>query len=408
MTVGWNGKSRAAVGLLAAVVLVACGAGGGGQQAGSKPIVIGGTLGLTGDYSGPSAEYKAVYDYWAQQVNAKGGLMGRKVSMKIYNDESTPTTAQQLYNQLINSDHVDLLLAPYTTAVGGAVVPIALSHHMVLFNGGFVGIKIFDDADGWVVGTYTYQEPDYTRGVFDLIKSLPADQRPTKVAVLTAQNPFTVVDRDGYNGRGGALNYARAAGMSVVVNEQYPASTTDFTGLVQKAKAAGADLFLELGLPNDSLQVARTINQVGYKPKLFCTCGSQVTTLPAWPKMGAAADGVIGTTISWPSQGYSGLSELQQLFQARGEKDIPAYGVVSYASLQVLQQAVEGAQTLDQAKLRDYILSGHVFHTAAGDIKYQRNGTPVYSEIILQYLDSQNQVVWPAKYATAKPTVPLP
>jgi len=395
--------------ILVPLVLVACGGGGASntQQASTKPIVIGGTLGLTGAFAGPSVEYNAVYNYWLQQVNAKGGLLGRKVEMKIFNDESTPTTAQQLYNQLINGDKVDLLLAPFATPIGGAIVPIVEQHHILLFNGGFVGINIFNNADGWVIGSYTYQEPDYTKGLFQLINTLPSDQRPTKVAIFTAQNPFTLVDRDGLNGQGGALQYAKQAGLKVVVNEQYPSTTTDFTGLVQKAKSAGADLVLELGTPNDSIQVARTVNQLGYKPKIFCTCGSQATTLPAWPQLGAAGEGVVGTTVSWPNQGFPGLSNLQQFFKQRNEQDIPTYGVVAYAILQVLQQAVEGAKTTDQTKLRHYILSGHVFRTAAGDIKYQSNGTPTYSQIVLQYINGQNQVVWPEKVATGKLVVPL-
>src|SRR5581483_1853910 len=275
----------------------------------TQPVVIGGTLGLTGPFAGPSVEYKAVYELWLADVNKRGGLLGRQVKMTIYNDEGTPTIAQGLFNRLITQDKADLLLAPYTTFVGGAIVPIVLSHKKILFNGGFVGINIFGAAKGSIVGSYTYQEPDYTRGVFELIKALPAEERPKSVAIFTAQNPFPIIVRDGYEGKGGALNFAKEAGMTVVVNEQYPPNTTDFTGLVQKAKAANAELLLALGLPNDSLQIARTVQQLGYKPKLFCTCGSQVTTLPAWPKMGAAGEGVLGTTISWPTQNFQGFAE---------------------------------------------------------------------------------------------------
>ena len=157
------------------------------QAADDMPVVVGGTLGLTGAFAGPSAEYKAIYDRWLDQVNKRGGLLGRPVKMMIYNDESTPTIAQSLYNRLIDQDHADLLLAPYTTVVGGAIVPIVMSHHMMLFNGGFVGMSIFDNAKGWIVGTYTYQEPDYTRGIFELIKTLPEAQQPKRVAILTAQ-----------------------------------------------------------------------------------------------------------------------------------------------------------------------------------------------------------------------------
>jgi branched-chain amino acid transport system substrate-binding protein len=376
------------------------------QAADEKPVVVGGTLGLTGAFAGPSAEYKAVYDRWLDQVNKAGGLLGRPVKMTIYNDESTPTIAQSLYNRLIDQEHADLLLAPYTTVVGGAIVPIAMSHHMVLFNGGFVGINIFDNAKGWIVGTYTYQEPDYPRGIFELIKTLPEAQRPKRVAILTAQNPFTIVAREGFQGQGGALNFAKAAGMSVVVDEQYPPNTTDFTGLIQKAKAGNADLLVELGLPNDELQVARTVKQQDYKPAIFCICGSQMTTLPAWPKLGDAGEGVMGTTISWPNQPFPGLADLAAFFKARGYDALPSYGVVSQAILEVMTQAVNGAKTLDQEKLKTYIQS-NTFHTVAGDIKYQPNGTPIYREVILQFLHGKNEVVWPAEYKTAVPVVPM-
>jgi branched-chain amino acid transport system substrate-binding protein len=376
------------------------------QAADEKPVVVGGTLGLTGAFAGPSAEYKAVYDRWLDQVNKAGGLLGRPVKMTIYNDESTPTIAQSLYNRLIDQEHADLLLAPYTTVVGGAIVPIAMSHHMVLFNGGFVGINIFDSAKGWIVGTYTYQEPDYPRGIFELIKTLPEAQRPKRVAILTAQNPFTIVAREGFQGQGGALNFAKAAGMSVVVDEQYPPNTTDFTGLIQKAKAGNADLLVELGLPNDELQVARTVKQQDYKPAIFCICGSQMTTLPAWPKLGDAGEGVMGTTISWPNQPFPGLADLAAFFKARGYDALPSYGVVSQAILEVMTQAVNGAKTLDQEKLKTYIQS-NTFHTVAGDIKYQPNGTPIYREVMLQFLHGKNEVVWPAEYKTAVPVVPM-
>lgn len=380
---------------------------GGMALAQQQPIVIGGTLGLTGNFAEPSADYKVVYQRWLDEVNKKGGLLGRPVKMTIYNDEGTPTVAQSLYSRLLDQDQIDLVLAPFTTFIGGAIVPIVLSHQKLLFNGGFVGINIFKNARGSIIGSYDYQEPDYTRGLFDLIKGLPADKRPKRVAIFTAQNPFPVVVRDGVGGVGGALNFAKAAGMSVVVNEQYPPSTTDFTGLVQKAKAANADMLLELGLPNDSLQVARTVQQQGYKPLIFCTCGSQVTTLSAWPKLGSAAEGVIGTTISWPSQGYPGLSELAAAFKARGDDTLPTYAIVGYAILQVIEQAVDGAKTLDQDKLKAYVHS-HEFKTAAGNFRYQDDGTPVFSQVVLQYIKGKNEVVWPKQAQTAAPVIPMP
>jgi branched-chain amino acid transport system substrate-binding protein len=371
----------------------------------AKPIVVGGSLGLTGILSEASGDYKAVYERWAEQVNKKGGLLRRPVKMVIYNDESTPTVAQSLYNRIIDQDRADLVLAPFSTFVGGAVVPIVLSHKKMLFNGGFVGINIFKNAKGWMIGTYTYQEPDYTRGLFNLINSLPPDKRPKRAAIFTLQNPFTLVVRDGFGGTGGAVNFAKQLGIPVVVSEQYPPNTTDFNPLVQKAKAANADLVLQLGLLNDTLQVARTIQQQGYKPSMFCTCGSQVTTIAAWPKLETAAEGAFGSIPSWPTQNYEGLADLAAFFKARGQTTLPTYAIVAQSILQVLEQAVEGAKTLDQEKLKDYIYKNE-FRTAAGNIKYQDDGTPVYSQVVLQFLKGKNEVVWPEKERTAAPVIP--
>ncbi len=299
------------------------------------------------------------------------------------------------------------MLAPFSTFIGGAIVPIVLSHKKLLFNGGFVGINIFKNAKGSILGSYTYQEPDYSRGLFELIKSMPADKRPKRAAIFTAQNPFPIVVRDGVGGKGGALNFAKELGIQVVVNEQYPPNTTDFNGLVQKAKAANADLVLALSLPNDAFQIARTIQQQNYKPSMFCTCGSQATTLSAWPKLGSAGEYVIGTTVSWPNQKFEGLDELVTMFKARGHETLPAYAIVGYAILQVLEQSVQGAKTLDQDKLKAYIYS-HEFKTVAGTIKYQDDGTPVFSQILLQYVKGKNEVIWPAQFKTAAPVVPMP
>jgi branched-chain amino acid transport system substrate-binding protein len=101
-------------------------------QTSGEPINIGGTLGLTGPFAGPSVEYKAVYDWWLADVNKRGGLLGRPVKMTVYNDEGTPTIAQSLFTRLITQDKADLLLAPFSTFVGGAIVPIVLSNKKIL------------------------------------------------------------------------------------------------------------------------------------------------------------------------------------------------------------------------------------------------------------------------------------
>jgi branched-chain amino acid transport system substrate-binding protein len=381
-------------------------AAGGDAAASDEPIVIGGTLGLTGNFSGPSAGYKVAYDYWLEQINEDGGLLGRPVEMIIYDDESNPTTAQQLYQTLINEDEVDLLLSPYTTAVGGAVVPITERAGKVLFNAGFVSKELHQSSE-LMVSSWPYQEHEYPRPFFEFLDTLPDDQKPQTLAVVTAQNPFTLVARDGYEGEGGVLGLAEEAGIEVVYNEEYAQTNTDLTALIQGAKASGADAFVALSLPNDGALVAQTVDQVDYQPSFYCQCGSQVTTLPNWPDLGAAGVNVFATTTAWPTQDNEGLQELAEHFTTEMGIDVlPAYAAGGYTILQVLQQAVEGTESLDQQAIRDYI-GENEFSTAIGDITYNEDGTLEFGALLVQYQEGGNQVVWPDDVATGDAVVPF-
>ena len=372
------------------------------------PIVIGGTLSLTGPFAESGQQYYLVDKYWVNQINKDGGLLGRPVKLIIYDDQSDPTTCTALYQKLINTDHVNFLLAPYSTYLGAPVLPIALSNHMMLWNYGFVGESLFDQAKGMMITTYNYQDNQYSYGLFQVLNSLPKSERPTKLAVLTDQNPFTLAVLSGVPGDYGSfVQYAKHYGYQIVMNQQYPATTTNFTSLVQQAKLAGADGLVALSLPTDALDIARTVGQLGYKPKVEFFGGSQVTTLPNWSSLGAAADGTLSTTVAMPNEHFNGLSTITALFQKNGVNVLPSYAASAYALFQILQTAVTATHSLNQVTVDKYVLS-HQFNTAIGKIRYKKNGTLPFNSLVVQYVNGKNVVVWPAKYATGKFVTPLP
>lgn len=371
-----------------------------------EPIVIGGTLGLTGIYSGPSAAYKTTYEYWADQVNEDGGILGRQVELKLYDDESNPTVAQQLYQQLINEDEVDILLAPYTTAVGGAVVPITERAGKLMVNAGFVAKELHGKSD-LMVSTWPYQESEYPRPLFEYIKTLPEDERPETLAVITAQNPFTLVARSGVNGEGGVINYAKELGIEVVVDEEYDQTATDLSSLIQRVKQSDADMLVALSLPNDAALIANTVNQNDYRPDIYCQCGSQVTALPNWPDLGAAGVNVFSTTSAWPTQDNAGLKEFSDFIMGALKVPVmPAYAAAGLAAGQVIQQAIEATESLDSEVLREYI-GANTFKTAVGDIEYNKDGTVAFNALLLQYQEGGNIVAWPSSVATGDAVRPL-
>lgn len=383
-------------------------AGASGGQPSGDPIKVGGTLGLTGVFSGPSAGYQATYDYWVDQVNAEGGLLGRPVELIIYDDESTAATAQTLYQRLINEDQVDLLLAPYTTAVSSAIVPLAAQNEMVVWNGGFINEAIFRSNE-WVVSSYTRMEGDTTRPVFELIDGLPEAERPTRVGIITEQNPFALAVRDGYEGEGGARAYAQDRGMEIVLDEEYAPTTTDFSTLIQRAAAADVEVFFALSLPNPASLIAQAVaDDPAFQPVIYCSCASEVTSLASWADLGPAANGVMAVTAAWPTDGYPGLQELADHLEAtEGYPYIPNYAVVGMAAVQVMEQAVEGVGSLDQAALRDYV-KGKTFETVGGPLTYTEGNVPDFSTLLLQWQDDENVAIWPEDRATGEPVIPMP
>lgn len=379
-----------------------------GATPSGDPIRIGGTLGLTGSFSGPSEHYRILYQAAVEQINADGGLLGRPVELVLYDDESTPETAQTLYQRLINEDQVDLLLTPYTTLIGGAVLPVVRPTGKLLVNAGFVGIELARQYDNLYM-VWTFQEPDYPRPFFEMLDDLPEDQRPATLAVFTAQNPFTIMERDGFDGEGGVLNFAEERGIEVVVDEEYPTDTSDVSGLVQRAIDADADALVVLGLPNDSALIAQTVAELGYEPMHYCSCGSSVTTFPFWDDLATEESDLIYSAVTtWESddpEQYPGLDEVMRIFQDEGFDEMPAYGPMAYSAIQVLRQAVEETGSTDNQELAEY-LRGNEFQTASGTLRFDEFGVPEFAGALVQYVDGDNVLVWPEDRAEAPPTLP--
>jgi len=362
------------------------------------PVVIGGTLSLTGPRSTVSADIKTAYDLWAKEINDGGGLLGRPVEMVIYDDQSRSELARSLYQRLIFQDDADLLLAPNTAAIV-EVLPLAEDNEMLLFNADAASAVVRSD---WLVDAYTYTEPDYTRAVFEMIDAMPEAQQPERIGIATAPDPFLRRVRDGVNGAGGVRRFARQRDIDVVVDEEYAVAATDARAIVEQARSSDVDLFFVLAQVPDAVLLARTAGQAGFVPQLYCACGAQVTGLPAWDDLGAARNGIVSTAMTWPTDDHPGIDTLSSHVRATSPRDEPSVHMTgAYAILQVLHLAVDGAGEIDQHALRDQVTE-RTIDTVLGPIAFDADHSRPYRAIVVQSHEDGDEVVWPPERATSQ------
>src|SRR4051812_4690371 len=227
-----------------ALVVGACGGGnddnggsaGGSQSSESKPLKIGASLPLTGDFSEPGKAAQQGYQVWASMINDKGGLLGRKVQLVVKDDASNQNTVVSDYNALISQDKVDLLLGTFSSLLNLPASAVAERAKMLyvepaggnpdIFNRGFKTIFFAQQATA-----------DHQGDVWaNWLVSLPADKRPKTAAYPTLDDPFTTPTSEGIE------KILKAAGIKTVYRKTYTADTKNFDAIAGAVKASKPDL----------------------------------------------------------------------------------------------------------------------------------------------------------------------
>jgi branched-chain amino acid transport system substrate-binding protein len=220
--------------------------------------------------------------------------------------------------------------------------------------------------------TGTDTKPSFTRGFFKV--ALEQNPKPQSVALAGADAEF------GRNACEGARANAKAAGLKIVYDKNYPPNTTDFAPIVRAVQAVNPDLFVVCSYPLDSVGMVKAMSEVGFKPKMWggAMVGLQATSFKT--QLGPLLNGIVNyeTWIPAPTMQFPGSLELVKKYQARAAAEgVDPLGyympVWAYAYLQVLGDAVAATNSLDDGKLADYIRKT-TFHTVVGDVKFGAKG----------------------------------
>jgi branched-chain amino acid transport system substrate-binding protein len=402
---GWSGTTLRAVAASAAVLLAVAACGSKPSESANSgdskdPIVVGISLPLTGDFSQPGGEARKGYEIWRDQINADGGLLGRKVELKITDDASNQDTVVTDYTKLITQDKVDLLLGTFSTLLNFPASAVAEKNGMLYVEPAGGAPKMFDR--GFKKLFFAQQatashQPD----VFvDYIKSLPADQRPKTAAYPTQDDPFTTPVIESMQ------KQLEALGVQTVYTTTYPADATNFQTIASAIAAAKPDLIAQGAVFEDGVGLIRSLQQLNYSPKMMFQ-----TSAPS--NAGQYSDGIgvkntegIFYTVSWNEKAKTpGNDKFVAEYAKRYNGGIPAEDAAdAYAAAQTLQAAVKKVGSLDQTKLADYLHKNEV-DSILGPLAWDETGAPTKQFLLGQWQNGAPEIVAPKEAATVDKAV---
>src|SRR5262245_6976965 len=408
LAVIWKAWRRTCAATALAVATALLGGIGTGQA--QEPIKIGFSVSLTGGLASSGKAHLLSKQIWAEEINAKGGLLGRPVRLVYYDDQTNAATVPGIYAKLVDIDKVDLLMGAATNLIVAAMPMIMERKKLVMVllalgsNAEFKYPKYFQSAPFG---------PDpkgvLSNAFFEVAKTLkPA---PKTVAMVGADAEFS------NNVLVGARANAKQFGLQIVYDRSYPPATVDYTPIVRAIQATNPDIVLLASYPPDSVGMVRAATEIGLKTQLFggAMVGMQYASLIT--QLSEKLNRVVNYHFFVPSpmMNFPGIEEFLKKYQAQA-KDA---GVVplgfyqppfAYAAMQVLEQAVKATGSLSDDKLAAYI-HANAFNTIVGEIRFNDLGEWAQARAIMvqfqniqgngleQYMTGHKQViVYPTDY----------
>ncbi len=365
-----------------------------------KSMRIGGSLALTGPLAENAKWIKRGYEYWAETVNKSGGLLGKKVELVIYDDEGKPDKAVQLMEKAITVDKVDLLLGGYAGNSVAAQMSVAERYGMVYISmGGHM--RSFSQGFKYSFSATPMMGEWLGPAFFKFLEGLPAKDRPKSVAYIRLNNPI------GKAGEKVERIWAKKLGMKIVVEEYYDPPLANADAIITKAKEAKAELLYCTQFFPDAVLTVKTAKALKYNPKFFQQ--SIAATSPAWVKvLRKDADYTYQAVIITNSLPGKGIASLNEVAKERWKEHVaPEYFLFGYSWAETLQQGVEGAKSLKQDAIRDFLRNNEI-SIISGKFKFDEKGLPQPYSYVIQVQNGRTQVVYPAEKATAKAIYPKP
>jgi len=341
----------------------------GAQQ---PPIKIGMSMPQTGGLAGGGKASLLGIEIWRDDVNAKGGLLGRKVELVVYDDKSSASESPAIYSKLLDVDKVDLLFAPYGTVPTAPIMPLVKQRGLLLIGNFSFQINSKIGHDMWF-NNAPWGPPDSWAASF---LGLGQKAGGKTMALLAADQEFA------QNLAKTAREVATRLNMSVVFDQAYPPTTVEFSGIIRALKAAKPDIVYVASYPPDSAGILRAVNELGIGDNVKIFGGAMVGLQfgAVMENMGSLLNGVVNYN-SWlpePSMYHEGTKAFFETYAKRAvEAKVDPLGYYlapfGYTSGQLVEQAIKAVGSLDQKALAKY-LRENTHKTIVGPITFAADG----------------------------------
>src|SRR5579863_472847 len=336
------------------------------------PIKIGLSMAQTGGLAGGGKAALLGHEIWRDDINARGGLLGRKIELVVYDDKSSAAETPAIYSKLLDIDKVDLLFAPYATVPTAPIMPLVKQRGMVLIGNFSFQINSKIGHDMWFNNAPWGPADAWASAFLDIGQKAGGKT----VALLTADQEFA------QNLATTAREVATKRNMPIVFDQAYPPNTVEFSGIIRSLKAAKPDIVYVASYPPDSAGILRAINEIGIGDNVKLFGGGMVGLQfgPVMENLGSLLNGVVNfnTWLPEPSMYYDGTKAFFETYSKRAiEAKVDPLGYYlapfGYAEGQLIEAAVKAVGSLDQKAIAKYLHENEV-KTIVGPISFSADG----------------------------------
>jgi len=336
----------------------------------AQPIKVGMSMPQTGPLGAGGKAALVALRMWVEDVNAKGGMLGRKVELIAYDDQTNPALTPAIYTKLLDVDKVDLLIAPYGTVPTAPIMPLVKQRNLLLMGNFSFQVNHTVKHAMWFNNAPWNNASSWFEGYFQAGKKVGAKT----IAFLAADQEFA------QNLANGAKELAKKGGLKTVYEQNYPPSTVDFSSMIRAIRSVKPDLVFVASYPNDSVAIVRAANEIGVGESVKVFGGGMVGLqfTPNMVSLGTLLNGIVNYNSYVPGLKYPGIEEfLQRYAKKAAEEKVDPLGFYlppfNYAIGQMLEQAVGATRSLDHKLLADYLHKNEM-QTIVGPIRYGPDG----------------------------------